>query len=380
MRRPASSSRSAVPLIAGGRTSIAVSGRSRGGQQASATVDVINTVGAPSIAIASPADNSFYRSDTAKPDAISGTITAAPGSNVQVNGVAAAVSGNSFTAAIDFAGPGITPVIARVTTPDGRTASDAIRVVKFTAPLTVLRSFPSPNAIDVDPGVALLVLFSNPLDAATVAPALRLADASGQTLDGETFVDADAVTFAPLHPLIPGTTYTFSIAATLRDIAGGPLAAPYSLVFTAASSAPSTPPQVDQSNSAGCFSQGVLTGHATAAAARMRLDVDGVTMTTTAAADKSFRFEFTFSGQSGFHVARVKQVGGDGSLSPETAVCFQLSCSALQVVSASLDRARAQADGRVLEADECRHPGRIRSRHDPARRERWSSLSPAASR
>jgi RHS repeat-associated protein len=329
-----------VSLATGATTTIAVSARNALNLQTSASVNVLNLAGAPWITIATPADNTVYRSDAAKPDAITGTIRQTSGSVVQINGVQAAVgSGFAFSASIDFANPsGATPVIARVTTPDGQSAADTVRLVRLAGPLSVKSSFPDSNAVEVDPGALVVVLFTNPIDASSVASSFRLADSAGQPLDGETFVDNDAVDFAPVHPLVPGMTYTLTIVQTLKDVAGGTLAAPYTVTFSAAGSAPTTPPQVDQSDSSGCFTKGTVTGHASAPGARMRLDIDGVTMNTTAAADNSFHFDFSFSGQSGFHVARVRQLGGDGTMSPETSVCFRVNCAGPQVLGATLDR------------------------------------------
>ena len=45
-----------------------------------------------------------------------------------------------------------------------------------------------------------------------------------------------------------------------------------------------------------------------------------------------------FSGQPGYHVARVREIGGDGTLSPESTVCYRIIASGPQVVTASLDR------------------------------------------
>src|SRR5439155_2882644 len=114
--------------------------------------------------------------------------------------------------------------------------------------LAVVDSFPNANAVEVDPGTLIVLLFSNALDAATAAPALRLVDASNAVIDGDIFVDKDAISFAPVHPLTPGMTYTLTVATSLKDLAGGSLASPYTLTFSAASSAPATAPQVDQAD------------------------------------------------------------------------------------------------------------------------------------
>jgi RHS repeat-associated protein len=326
-----------IPLVAGTQV-IGVTARSRSGASVSATVDVESASGSPSIAIAAPSDNTLYPATATRPDSITGSVSPAAGTNVQVNGVPSLVDvSGRFTAAIEFGGT-VTPVVARATTPDGSSASDAIRIIRLASPLTVIDSYPAANAVAVDPGALIVLLFANPIDGATAAPSLRLADSSGAFVDGELFVDNDAISFAPLRPLTPNTTYTLTAAATLKDIAGTALAAPYSLTFSIAGSAPASAPRLDQQDSAGCFTTTAVSGHASVAGARLRLDVDGVTMTTNASADASFRFNFTLSGQSGLHVARVREVGADGTLSPDATVCFRTNCAAPQVLGASLDR------------------------------------------
>src|SRR5262249_51930425 len=82
-----------------------------------------------------------------------------------------------------------------------------------------------------------------------------------------------------------------------------------------------------------------MTGRASAGGARVRLDIDGITLTTVASDTGAFKFTFSFSGQSGFHLARIRQMGADGSLSADRAICFRVNCQLPRVVNAALDRA-----------------------------------------
>ena len=334
--------RMTVPLMASATTTITATGRNHANVQATSSVDVTNVAGAPFITIATPADGTTYGSDATQLT-ITGTIKHLDGALVQVNGVPAtlSVSGDTetYSASIAFSGTsGITPVIARVSTPDGQTATESIRIVKLAKPFAVSDSFPANNATSVDPGAMIVLLFTNPLDGSTLTGAFTLRDASNALVSGETFVDKDALSFAPRTPLTPGTTYTFTVAQSLHDIAGGTLASPFTLVFSVATTAPDSAPSVDQADASGCITATSLTGHASAAGARLRLDIDSVSMTTTAAADKSFRFDFSISGQPGYHIARVREVGADGSLSPDRPITYRIECAAPSVVAATLDR------------------------------------------
>jgi len=329
-----------VALAPNAKTTIIVTGRSRTNATATASTDV-TTAGNAAISIASPLDNTAFTSTTSSVH-VTGTFTPIAGSQVSVNGVAATLDANgNFAADLDLttATNASIPIVARVTTADGQSANDAIRIIRFTAPLSVVDTFPTPNAVEVSNGVLIVVRFSNPV-APPPAGALTLTEASGAHIDGETFVDNEIVSFAPMAPLTPGMHYTFNVGTTLKDLAGGTLASPYSLPFTVVVSAPAGAPTVDQTDASGCFTKTTITGTATVPGARVRLDVDGVTLQANSdATTGKFSFDFTFSGQPGFHIARVRQIASDGTLSAEKDVTYQISCAGPQVVASSLDRA-----------------------------------------
>jgi RHS repeat-associated protein len=307
---------------------------------ATASVQVQHIVGAPSIAITSPLDNAQLASTFAGPLRVTGTVTAPEGSRVLVSGVLAAISGDAFSADIPLstnAAP--LAILARVTTPDSVSVADAIRVTRFGAPLALRDSFPAPNATGVDRGAAILLLFNNTLDGSSAASAIRLTDAANADVPGHVFTDRDAVTFAPDAPLRANETYAVTVSTALRDAANAPLASLQTLRFTTTGAAPATAPIVDDLVTSGCLSAIVLTGRASVPGARVRLDADGVALTAVASDSGAFRFTFRFSGQPGFHVARVRELGADGSLSPERALCFRINCELPRVLAASLDRA-----------------------------------------
>lgn len=326
-----------VALAPNAKTTITVTGRSRNNVDVNTATDVTNA-GTAIVTITSPLDNTALSATTAH---ITGTFAPILGSQVQVAGVNATTDANgNFAADVDLsaATTSSVPIVARVTTSDNQIATDAIRIIKLGA-LTVKDTFPSSNAIEVDSGVLIVARFSNALDGATVAGSVKLTDASGATIDGETFVDNEIVSFAPIAPLTAGMHYTFTVAQTLKDLAGSSLASPYALQFTIAASAPANPPVVDQSDFTGCITKATITGTASAPGARVRLDVDGVTLQTNSdAATGKFTFDFTLSGQPGYHIARVRQMASDGTLSAEKDIAYNINCAAPRVVAASLDR------------------------------------------
>ncbi len=326
-----------VALAPNAKTTITVTARSRNNVAVNATTDVMNA-GTAIVTITSPLDNTALSSTTAH---ITGTFTPILGSQVQVAGVNATTDANgNFATDVDLstATTSSVPIVARITTSDNQIATDAIRIIKLGA-LTVKDTFPAPNAIEVDSGVLIVARFSNALDGATVASSVKLTDASGAAIDGDTFVDNEIVSFAPIAPLTAGMHYAFTVAQTLKDLAGGTLASPYALQFTVAASAPANPPVVDQSDFTGCITKATITGTASAPGARVRLDVDGVTLQTNSdATTGKFTFDFTFSGQPGYHIARVRQMASDGTLSEEKDIAYNINCAAPRVVAASLDR------------------------------------------
>ncbi|HEX2835647.1 MAG TPA: Ig-like domain-containing protein [Thermoanaerobaculia bacterium] len=327
-----------VSLAPDAQSTLTVSGRNAAGVQLNVSTDVRHVPTAPQIAITSPADNTYLPSTHTGPVTVTGTYSSDGGGTIQIGGSAATLNDGTFTANVELtpSSSGVTPLVARITTTDGRSATDAIRVIRFNTPLTLRDSFPTADAAGVDPGITIVALFSNVLDGST-ANALRVTDAAGNLVSGKLFVDRDSIAFAPALPL-RGQRYTVTIANTLQDASGAPMAAQQSFGFTVGGSAPANAPIVDETTTTGCFSGTTLTGRVATPGARVRLDVDGVSMTTTSNESGAFKFTFTFSGQTGYHVVRVRELGADGTLSTERAICFRLSCSIPQVTGATLDR------------------------------------------
>jgi len=328
-----------VPLVTGEQT-LRVSGRDRANREASATVIVKRIADAPAIEITTPADHTYFGPDAGNTFTVSGTIAAAEGSTVEVAGVAATLDGSTFTATAPFSvlGGGVTAVVARVVQPDGASAIDSVVVTKLGAAPKVIESFPAPNAVEVDAGALLLVLFSAPMDRATLASnAFRLEDASGAAVSGTLFLDKDVLTFAPSALLARGARYTLRVTTAAKDLAGTPIATEWIAPFTIGTSAPSTPPSITPVTGAFCGQTVAIDGTAPAGA-RLQLQSGELTLTTLADARGQFHFDFPLSGRSGFAVVRVRIAGSDGSLSPAAELAFRVDCAGPQVLHATYDR------------------------------------------
>ncbi|MCA1733160.1 MAG: Ig-like domain-containing protein, partial [Acidobacteria bacterium] len=207
-----------LPLAPGDNT-LTISGRDILGRLATASVAVRRDDAAPSIEISAPRDHAIFGMNAPALE-ISGTASAANGATIEVGGQPATIVSTeaisemrtryAFTASASFATVGPTPVVARVTDPEGRSAYHAIRVTKLSAAPKVAQVFPDAQAIGVDPGAMIVVLFSNPMDRASLrcgageGCAFRLETPSGSAVSGLLDLDEDALTFAPAAPLEDG--------------------------------------------------------------------------------------------------------------------------------------------------------------------------------
>ena len=332
-----------VPLNVGLQT-ILVRGTDRLGRAATASIAVTRADGKPSITINSPIDNATYNSTAPETFTVTGAFSADAGATVEVNGQPAtfAQSGNeqatTFTATVPFASLalGLTPVIARVTEPDGTFAIDTVRVSKYGVAPMVVQTFPEADAVNVDAGTLPLVLFSAPMDRASTRAAFRLENAAGTAVSGDITIDKDVLTFAPAALLEAGERYTMRVAATAADLAGNAIGTAFSRSFTVAATAPAAAPSVTVSPTRACDYVD-LTGTAIPNA-RVRIDLGSLTFNVTASSTGAFTFRLPLSGRTGFQVARVRIVGSDASLSPAAEATFEVDCSGPQVTNATYDR------------------------------------------
>jgi YD repeat-containing protein len=336
-------------IAANVKSTITASGRNGAGAIDTETTDVTHVSTLPFITITSPADTSFFPSTHTGTVRVTGTFGSEANLSVQVNGTLATVDGTTFHADVTLAesSTGVTPIIARVTAEDSRTATDAIRVMRFTAPLSVRQRFPEQyeddakvkhEAVNVDTGTMVIVLFNNPLDRASAQSAISVVDSKGAAVSGTVFVDRDAISFAPATPLRNNERYTATIATTLRDASGAALVAPYSFSFNTTASAPVNAPIIDDSITSGCFSSTVISGRINTPNGQVLIEVDGVPRRVNTSETGAFRTTITFDGGSGYHLVRIREIASDATLSSERAICYRITCAIPQVIGATLDR------------------------------------------
>lgn len=325
-----------------GSNTVTVSGRDLAGRTATTSVTVTLSAGKPSIAIAQPADNTFYPSGSGDTFTVSGSFTAAAGSVVDVAGTSATIDAGAgtFTAPVRFSTltGGTTPVVVRLIEPSGAEAFDVIRVTKLAAAPDVVEVFPAANAVEVGAGVMPLVLFSAPMDRATLeGGGFRFESAGGATVNGTLHLDREVLTFAPSVPLISGQRYTLRVTAQAKDISGNSVAQESTSSFTVSISAPETAPVIDAIPDRICAQSIEVKGTAPAGA-RLRIDLGSLSLTTAASSTGAYLLTMPLGGRVGCQVVRVRVIGSDGTLSPAGERQFQVDCAGPQVTSATFDR------------------------------------------
>jgi alpha-tubulin suppressor-like RCC1 family protein len=121
---------------------------------------------------------------------------------------------------------------------NGATLNSVTRVPARRRP-SVVRTVPPRGKTDVPLNSIIVVVFSEPIDPATVTQtSIRLA-ASGRPVSGEAVLAPDHVRmeFRPDQPLSPSTSYILAITADVADLSGDRLEQPVELPFTTGSTA-----------------------------------------------------------------------------------------------------------------------------------------------
>jgi len=321
-------------ILSNGSQTITVTGRDAVAHSASAKVSVSRDGNAPSVVIATPFDGSY--SPTASIN-VTGSVIAVDGSRVDIANVPATLTGTTFTGTATLGSGAATPVVARVTQPDGSSAIATSYVTLLSGAPTVTRFFPAADAIAVDPGVLVLAAFSAPMNRASLDDGFVLLDGAGAPISGQRRLDRDVLSFAPATTLTPGERYTIVVKTTAKDLAGNSVAQEQRSSFTIATTAPATAPQVDPIASPVCASQITISGNAPASS-RLEIDISGIPQFTTADATGRFSAQVAIPAQSGYRVARVRVIGGDGSYSPSADAGFQVDCAGPAVTGALYDR------------------------------------------
>ncbi|HSE65763.1 MAG TPA: Ig-like domain-containing protein, partial [Gemmatimonadales bacterium] len=104
---------------------------------------------------------------------------------------------------------------------------------------TVVRTDPQPGKRDVPLNIQLRVVFSEPVNPATVIGTTLMVAVQGRQVDGDLEVSTDGLQaiFRPAAFLLPQTDYTISVGTGILDLEGDPLEEPVIAGFTTAPTA-----------------------------------------------------------------------------------------------------------------------------------------------
>lgn len=162
--------------------------------------------------------------------------------------VAVSRSAGSYTAAV---GAGTFTLTATDLVKRDRGAASAEVAAREAVALNINLAIAPPSVSSVSPadgavGVALAdpikVIFSEPVDPATVTPAAILLQSPAGPVSGTLSLMGGTVQLRPAAPLEPNTQYTVTVAATIRDLAGYAMMAPFISSFTSLNSNPPPAP------------------------------------------------------------------------------------------------------------------------------------------
>jgi hypothetical protein len=106
-------------------------------------------------------------------------------------------------------------------------------------PPTVTGTTPAANTTSVPVNTTVTATFSEPVDLSTVSTAsFTLKDGNGAPVTGAVSLAGTVTTFTPSSVLAGSATYTAAITTAVKDLAGNPIASPFSWSFATASLSP----------------------------------------------------------------------------------------------------------------------------------------------
>lgn len=173
-------------------------------------------------------------------------VSLAPGTVVRGSSVEIRNLASGFTRTEGLVEGGLDPVpmpasvgdTLQLTVTDGsEITSRALVVVAPRRPPRVVRTEPPPKKRDVVLNARMLVVFSEPVDPATVSTTnIRLIQSGvgGVVVNGQVTLAPDGLTasYQPDAALLPGTDYTLVVEARMRDLDGDALSQAVTVTFT----------------------------------------------------------------------------------------------------------------------------------------------------
>ena len=128
-----------------------------------------------------------------------------------------------------------------VTGTGGQGGAGGAAVVPDTTPPKVISTIPVDDAHNVASNSAIAATFSEAMNPLTITDKTFTLKLGADDVPGVVAYFNNTTTLLPTKPLELGLTYTATISAKAADLAGNPLAAPYSWKFTTNLTAPKGP-------------------------------------------------------------------------------------------------------------------------------------------
>lgn len=350
-----------VPLDpAAGEQEIVATATDLLGQKGTVATRVLLDASGPAIVVSQPADLALFSEDSAPRIPVTGEAWAVEGGQIELNGAlldpatldwSPAAEGDpsgrrhvAWSAEIALPqNDGPFGVIARVLDPQGRVARARRLLSRDSMAPEVVEMVPVDGTTGVDLNALLLVLFSEPVLHASLAPDAANADgltlvrlSTGESVVGTATVAGQAVAFAPGTALVPGESYRFRAGSGITDRAGHPLAAPAQVVFHVAADVTTRAPVVDPVPAVLCTDELVITG-TTTAGATVQVRDGSLRVNGFADPDGGFSVTLPVTGQ-GFHLLGVASLDESGVAGPEATLVVRVDCTAPAVRETRFDR------------------------------------------
>ncbi len=193
--------------------------------------------------------------------------------------------------------------------------------ISDTSPPSVSFTSPANAATGVAVNAAIGIVFSEPVDASSVNQAGMILRGPSNDIAGTINVSGTTVTFAPSQMLAYQTTYTATIAAGMKDVAGNALAAEYSWSFTTGPAPDSTAPTVSLTSPAHNASGTAVNGALSAAFSE---PMDPATLTIAT---------FFLTGPAGAVTGTVNASGTTATFTPLAGLAYNTAYTATITVA-----------------------------------------------
>ncbi|MGB6365514.1 MAG: Ig-like domain-containing protein, partial [Thermoanaerobaculia bacterium] len=300
------------------------------GHSAETVREVSRDSTAPEITIESPAEGALLNTETVE---VTGTVGEEV-SEVTVNGEAADLAGQSFTAAAVPLVDGENRLTVRATDTAGNQGVRTRTVYRDTEAPELLASEPVAGALAVQPDSDFLLTFSEEMPPPP-AGAVTLTRLGGEILATTVTRSAERFTVTPDAALPSGADLVLELGVTVIDLAGNPLAAPVALAFTVADVEGPDPPLLDAVPAYHCSTAVVLTG-TTEPDARVLVSGGAADAETRAGIDGTFSITVALVPAT-LNRLEVVAIDTGGNRSPAVVVEIAQDCDSPAVIGAELE-------------------------------------------